>query len=1395
MRSVRAFAFSFQSTLVKSFLLFAMMILVGHVLVLTAQEAAQPYQAGAGHVDIKGTNVPFVPTPKGTDGKVHQVVPLVTAKPRSIGMTPEGLTARTQADQGVVVPSTKPFTRILTPAELKALAADVLQAKSFDNGLLKSNSTEKPIGSSGHTNAPSKTSSFTGSGDTGSFPPDGGVAAGPYNVAETVNSILNVYDKNGNLLSSQQLSTLFAGLTGANDGPFDPSVAYDPYIGRFWVFTTSAHDSSQSDPNNRSTILVAVSNTSDITNGGWSTFWMPYDIDGNGSNGDHNGCDYPHFGFDSQAIYFSCNMFSFPFFSSSSSFQYAKVRIMTKSQFLGGGCCSWYEYWDLREGFLNLSKSFTIRPAIMYGASDGDGDYWVNAEGGGGGGSSLKVRRLTNAQNCCNGSNPSLDDNDQGVGSFDTPPGARQPGTSTTIDSGDTRLLFANWQGGHLSTGQNTACSQGGTNQACVAFTEIDVSSYPSMSNVNDWVLGSSSGRDNYYGAVDQNSNSDKAMVYTGSDPTSTFASAFYVTIPNSSVCTLCTSGENTLLAGAGTYVVIDSSGRNRWGDYQGAGADPDGLGIWLEGEAATSSNAWVKEIGSAYNSYAPSPAFTVNPVAFGNQTVFTTSGTIFEFFVNNGNATVYTSIVYLSGDPDFSIVADGCSNQVIEPGGSCFDILQFSPTSVGAGSATLNVDNYTFFNSFAFPLSVNVTGTGTQASTSTTVGSQINPSVFGQSIVLTAAVSSSTSGTPTGTVTFDQCVRVGRFCLFFSLGTAPVNNGVATLTISSLGVGQHLISASYGGDSNFTASSSSFITQTVNQDASNTAVVSSKNPAAAGTAVTFTVSVSAASPGKGTPTGNVTILDGATVLTTVALASGKASFTTSSLALGAHTIHANYGGDANFTASNASLLQFIDGTTTTALVSSINPSVFGQTVKFTATINHVVAGTPTGTVTFKDGGTTLGIAALSGGVASFSTATLPATTNTITAVYSGDSHFLPSTSPSLSQKVNKASTKAVVASSVNPSVFGEAVTFTATVTSVAPGTGVPTGTATFRNGSVVLGTVALVAGKAKLTTAALLVGAHSITATYNGSSSYNVSLPGSLTQTVNKASTKAVVASSANPSLNGEAVTFTATVTSVAPGTGVPTGTVTFKNGSVVLGTIALVSGKAKLTTAALLVGAHSITAAYNGSASYNVSLSGTLTQTVNKASTKAVVASSVNPSVYGEAVTFTATVTSVAPGTGVPTGTVTFKNGSVVLGTISLVAGKATLTTAALLAGAHSITATYNGSSSDNVSLSGTLTQTVNKAATTSVVTSSPNPSILKQSVTITVTVAVKAPATGTPSGSVTLKDGTTTLVTGSLSSGKLTFSTSSLAHGSHSLTAVYAGSANDAGSASAVHVQTVN
>lgn len=279
--------------------------------------------------------------------------------------------------------------------------------------------------------------------------------------------------------------------------------------------------------------------------------------------------------------------------------------------------------------------------------------------------------------------------------------------------------------------------------------------------------------------------------------------------------------------------------------------------------------------------------------------------------------------------------------------------------------------------------------------------------------------------------------------------------------------------------------------------------------------------------------------------------------------------------------------------------------------------------------------------------------------------------------------------------SSKNPSVFGQAVTFTAKASA---GAGVPAGSVSFFDGAAKIGDANLVVGTATFTTTSLATGTHSIVATYGGGGGLGAAISAAVTQQVVRADTTTTLGSSKNPSGSGESVTLTAQVTAVAPGGGVPSGDVTFSDGGTPLVTVTLDNtGKASFSTSGLIIGNHELVATFLGGPTHAASVSAKLTQSVGLPSTATALVSSKNPSFIGDEVTFTATVTAIAGG-GVPTGTVTFYDGSKVLASRPLDAGgRATFSIGTLTEGGHAMNAIYEGSPSFATSNSSIIGQNV--------------------------------------------------------------------------------------------------
>jgi hypothetical protein len=286
---------------------------------------------------------------------------------------------------------------------------------------------------------------------------------------------------------------------------------------------------------------------------------------------------------------------------------------------------------------------------------------------------------------------------------------------------------------------------------------------------------------------------------------------------------------------------------------------------------------------------------------------------------------------------------------------------------------------------------------------------------------------------------------------------------------------------------------------------------------------------------------------------------------------------------------------------TAVSLKGAPSASVFGQPVTIQAVVTGAppVPRTPSGWVTFKAGSATLGkVPVNSNGAATLSTKKLPVGTHTIIALYSGDDSFGSSSSSPWTQQVKKGPSHVALKVLQNPSVFGQLVNLKATVTAAAPGSGTPLGSVTFKAGLVTLGTAPVGNnGVATCSTKKLPVGLDKITAIYGGDAHFvpSPSLPWG--QVVNKDASHVVVHAWPNQVNFPKQVVISATVTTAAPGSGTPTGWVTFKDGFKTLGTAAVNNnGAATLPSKTLAKGTHGLVARYGGDSRFKASTSVTL-------------------------------------------------------------------------------------------------------------------------------------------------------------------------------------------------------
>jgi len=565
----------------------------------------------------------------------------------------------------------------------------------------------------------------------------------------------------------------------------------------------------------------------------------------------------------------------------------------------------------------------------------------------------------------------------------------------------------------------------------------------------------------------------------------------------------------------------------------------------------------------------------------------------------NEGNSTLDLTAITPAKNAavDDASLANPCSDGTLAVDADCQIGVVFAPSSslvfpkgVSSEPITTYVDVYG--NPLNFPrdkvnspLEIELLGEATAVNSTTVVlTSTPNPSDFGQSVLFTATVTTGAgTGNLTGTVTLHDGAKV------LQSGVALSTGGVASFRISTLAVGSHTMKASYSGDTGHFASTSSPLTQVVDE-ATAVQLTSSRSPSAVGTSVTFTATVTISGGGGLTPAGTVIFTDTTigTILGAQTLGpSGIVSVSTAVLAYGPHAIEATYGGDApkHILSSSATLTQDVQTPSTVSLRSSTNPSIYGMPVVFTVTVATAGAVSAAGTVNILEQGQAnpIGTVTLSGnpGSGTYTTSSLPAGTDTITAAYLGNPHYGPGTSTAVNQVVNLAQTSTTVDAVPDPGIAGAPVSITATVR-VTQGVATPTGAVTFTDGTNSLGSVNLGATGTATIRQMLAIGPHSIVATYGGDTNDDKSASAALPLTVVQATTQTSVTATPPSALVRTSVNFTAKVTGNG---GTPTGSVTFTANSTSIGSARLdTAGTATVTYSELAAGSYTITAVYGG-------------------------------------------------------------------------------------------------------------------------------------------------------------------------------------------------------------------
>ena len=573
--------------------------------------------------------------------------------------------------------------------------------------------------------------------------------------------------------------------------------------------------------------------------------------------------------------------------------------------------------------------------------------------------------------------------------------------------------------------------------------------------------------------------------------------------------------------------------------------------------------------------------------------------------------------------------------------------------------------------NNYAVTFATNTTGVITAASV-TALPTAANKVYDGT----TAAVVS--GGTLTGVIAPDVVTLNVAGATGVFTPDANVGNG-KTVNVTGLA-----LSGAQAGNYQLTSTSA---TTTANITTATTTIAigtHSPNPSNVGQAYTVTWSISVTAPGAGTPTGTVTVTDG---LNTCNAAVGAGQCTLTSTTGGAKTLTATYAGDANFTTSTS------PGVSHTVTAAGGTPPTVDVTVNRAGTGAQTTAAFSTtgagrwvfafvrmdGPASANSQSSTVSGAGLTWSLvrrtnarfgtsdvwAVFAPTTLTNVTVTATPLVGGFRQaftviaFANSAGPGASASNSAATgapTVSLTTTQANSLVYAAGNDWDRAVTHTVP--------ANQTMVNQVLDPVGDTFWTQRLTNAVASPGAVTINNPAPTNDQWNYAAVEILSgTTVSLAPTSTGLARSAgpNPSIPGQSVSFTATVTS---GSGTPSGTVQFKDGVTNLGApVTLIAGQATFTTTTLSTGAHSITAVYSGDSSFATSTSGAVAHQVDQAATATALVRSAgpNPSTVGQLVSFTATVTS---GSGTPSGTVQFRDGVTNLGApIALVAGQATL------------------------------------------------------------------------------------------------------------------------------------
>ena len=636
---------------------------------------------------------------------------------------------------------------------------------------------------------------------------------------------------------------------------------------------------------------------------------------------------------------------------------------------------------------------------------------------------------------------------------------------------------------------------------------------------------------------------------------------------------------------------------------------------------------------------------------------------------------------------------------------------------------------------------------------------------------ILTAILTPAEAGTPTPT---------GEILFFDNdspIGTAEITDGLAELPLPPLTPGSHSVTAATSDGTLHFGAVHLHIARPKLQTHTSTTLSTSAAHFPFGSNVVLTVSIT-----PSTATGTVTLTDGTQPLALLSLAGGAAVFTSNTFAPGTHAVTASYSGDTTNAPSQSPPLTLVIEPDTTNLQLSPLPAIsqYGASPPLTVTLSppsaigvihlHDLASTPLAT--------TLASAPILSGIAIFPLATLTVGSHTLSATYSGDTNDQPSAS--------FATTTVITAI---PSIL----TFTALPTTASFGTPLAlnaqltppdaTGTLTFQDS--IAGQLAQLpaAATSATSTSTLSAGVHSLTVLYSGDGTHSPAISPTRIITIQQASTSTTLTALPSTLSAATPITLAASVTPASAG-----GSVVFRDtASGTLGQTLITSGIATLKLTNLTPGTHTFIAIFSGDANDAPSTSTPITIAITPNATLLLLGPLPANLPFGSPLKLTANTQPPSI-----SGLIVFSDDANAIASALLNNGTASITVSSLSTGTHTLSANFAGDPNDAPAASAPQLVTITPAVSSAILTLAQNP--IPAGTPIVVNVRVSS-AFATPTGTVTLRCGSTTLASGplvNLSPGSsyvtLSIPSTSFPAGTYPVSASYSGDTNVLPSASA-------